>query len=167
MNNETVHLRNIQWNEFLSFTDSVKYIAISKGLQNADRDSADVYSFTGTGPFQLLPGETKQYAFLIGASRKLINLVEEVQEQRARYACLNGNSTLRLNHLFIGRSGCANCSRGYILPHFTGGTAPYQYFLNGNAVEMSDLSGLRAGNYNLRIVDAVDCSLEQNLTIKE
>lgn len=74
---------------------------------------------------------------------------------------------LRITSLFVGRSGCSDCNQGFMIPHVSGGRAPYRYFLNEEERGRNDLRGLVRGDWTLRIVDAAGCSIERVVVIRE
>jgi gliding motility-associated-like protein len=61
----------------------------------------------------------------------------------------------------------ANCTGGSIRITPSGGTAPYQYSINGGANYQSSNSftGLAAGTYNVMIRDAATCTTSQQVTL--
>jgi gliding motility-associated-like protein len=59
-------------------------------------------------------------------------------------------------------------STGVITVNVTGGTAPFNYSLNGaSPVPNNIFSGLVAGNYRVNVKDAAGCSVEVNVTVKQ
>lgn len=64
---------------------------------------------------------------------------------------------------------CNGVSDGSITAgNVTGGTTPYQYYLNNTSYGSSTtITGLSSGDYVLKIVDANNCAIEQTLTISQ
>ncbi len=55
-----------------------------------------------------------------------------------------------------------------ITVNVTGGTAPFTYSLNGaTAVSTNSFPGIAAGSYKITVKDAVGCSVEAGITIKQ
>jgi hypothetical protein len=61
----------------------------------------------------------------------------------------------------------ANCTGGSITITASGGTAPYQYSINGGTTYQSSNSftGLAGGTYNVMIKDAATCTSSQQITL--
>jgi gliding motility-associated-like protein len=61
----------------------------------------------------------------------------------------------------------ANCTGGSITITPVGGTAPYQYSINGGTTFQSanTFTGLSAGTYNVQLKDAVNCISNQQVTL--
>jgi gliding motility-associated-like protein len=63
-------------------------------------------------------------------------------------------------------TSCSGASNGTITVTPIGGTAPYQYSLNGGPLQGSNVfSGLAAGNYNVRIIDVNGCNVSLPVTV--
>ena len=67
-------------------------------------------------------------------------------------------SALALETLLITDAEC-EAPTGSLISEATGGMPPYQYLLNGFSNETGDYQGLAAGNYQLQVIDAEDCSI--------
>lgn len=61
----------------------------------------------------------------------------------------------------------ANCTGGSIIITPSGGTAPYQYSINGGTTFQGSntFTGLSAGTYNVQVKDAVNCTSNQQVTL--
>src|SRR6185436_55564 len=61
----------------------------------------------------------------------------------------------------------ANCTGGSITITPSGGTAPYQYSINGGAAYQSSntFTGLAGGTYNVMVRDAATCTSSQQVTL--
>ena len=63
-------------------------------------------------------------------------------------------------------TSCSGINNGSIIVMASGGTLPYQYSLNGGPLQSSNVfSGLTAGNYSIRVVDANGCNSTYPVTV--
>lgn len=62
---------------------------------------------------------------------------------------------------------CHGDSDGAITPTTTGGTAPYEYSLDGTNFQSGAFTGLNAGNYTVTLRDANGCSTSASVTLTE
>jgi gliding motility-associated-like protein len=68
----------------------------------------------------------------------------------------------------IADNNCYGESKGFINPTIIGGTAPYQYQWSGTnnfAATEKTITNLKAGNYNITIIDGLGCKIVKNYTI--
>lgn len=89
----------------------------------------------------------------------------------ARGCILTGNITV-LQPAVLGISGaatnvtCVGANNGTITATATGGSLPYQYQLNGGALQSSNVfNGLSANNYTLNVVDGNGCSQSTTVNV--
>ena len=63
-------------------------------------------------------------------------------------------------------TSCSGMNNGSIIVIASGGTLPYQYTLNGGSLQSSNVfSGLGAGTYSIRVVDANGCNSTYSVTV--
>jgi gliding motility-associated-like protein len=62
---------------------------------------------------------------------------------------------------------CNGQANGQITSAVNGGTAPYQFRINGGAYQTSDVFNVAAGTYTVTVQDAAGCTATQTLTITE
>ncbi|MEM6345695.1 MAG: LamG-like jellyroll fold domain-containing protein [Bacteroidota bacterium] len=68
----------------------------------------------------------------------------------------------------VSHISCFGAVDGVITMNPLGGTAPYQYSLNGGALQaVSSFDNLPAGNYSINAIDANGCTTSSNITIIE
>lgn len=121
------------------------------------------YSFQGGGwqdapTYSVRSGET-----LSARVQDAGGCVDEIEE-RVEFSPFQD---LKISRLFVGRSGCRECARGFIVVHVEGGQGPYRYFLNDEERTRAELIGLRSGDWTLRIEDANGCAVERVVVIRE
>ncbi len=63
-------------------------------------------------------------------------------------------------------TSCSGSNNGTITVNASGGSLPYQYTINGGAPQLSNLfTGLAAGTYNIRVIDANGCNTSYPVTV--
>ncbi len=98
-----------------------------------------------------------------GTYSVLVRTVGTVCTATAQQVTINLINTLTMSVAKVD----ANCTGGSITITPSGGTAPYQYSINGGTTYQSSntFTGLAAGNYNVMVKDAATCTSSQQVTL--
>lgn len=72
-------------NDGNGFTDAEKWMSLSNGIAKLSAGPADISHVIGSGPFNLLPGDTIDVGFVIGAGFNLEELIAIVETARLKY----------------------------------------------------------------------------------
>lgn len=125
---------------------------------------------TGVSPFSYLwsgGGQTSQTATNLAAGSYTVTLTDGSGCVATANVTLTSPVALTGSTTFTNAS-CNGTCNGSITATASGGTAPYQYSLNGGAFQASgNFTGLCAGTYTIVARDANNCTVTLNRTITQ
>lgn len=145
------------------------YTAVATSCPTASNGTATVTPTSGNAPYQFsLDGGPLQ------SSNQFNNLtagnhVVTIQDASGCTGTVNITVTAGTNissTLQNTNPVCANINDGVIIVSPTSGSAPYQYSINGGALQPGNtFSNLAPGSYTINIVDAIGCTGTNNATL--
>ena len=144
---------------------SGEVVTLTFTLPDDDDDVFDVtYSINGN-TFTLIDvvnGATVQHVVTVSTNAVLLQVVREEDDDDSCFTNFNFSISITVANPIVGISSQTNpaCGQnnGSITASASGGTAPYQFSLNGGTFQNSPIfGGLSAGNYNIVARDAAGC----------
>ena len=115
------------------------------------------------GPF----GATTSFTNL-GAGTYIISVLDSNNCQQDTTVVISANGNFEIQTITRNQPSCFGGSDGSIVFTVNGGVAPYQYSINLGGYQASNsFSGLAAGSYNLRAIDASGCFVDTNISLSQ
>ncbi|MEY3242135.1 MAG: hypothetical protein RIR11_3574, partial [Bacteroidota bacterium] len=147
---------------------SGEVVTLTFTLPDDDDDVFDVtYSINGN-TFTLIDvvnGATVQHVVTVSTNAVLLQVVREEDDDDSCFTNFNFSISITVANPIVSISSQTNpaCGQnnGSITASASGGTAPYQYSLNGGTFQNSpSFGGLSAGNYTVVARDALGCTAD-------
>ena len=147
---------------------SGEVVTLTFTLPDDDDDVFDVtYSINGN-TFTLIDvvnGATVQHVVTVSTNAVLLQVVREEDDDDSCFTNFNFSISITVANPIVGISSQTNpaCGQnnGSITASASGGTAPYQFSLNGGTFQNSPIfGGLSAGNYTVVARDALGCTAD-------
>ncbi|MDT0606279.1 T9SS type B sorting domain-containing protein [Croceitalea rosinachiae] len=121
------------------------------GWRDTDGDLIDEY----------FPGEDGEYVFIVLDANNCYAFSNPVT--------INDNGSLSIDSISEIQPSCNGDADGQLIINISGGTAPYQYSIDGGTTYQptNTFIGLVAGTYNIRVLDDSGCDLQQSYDLDQ
>ncbi len=140
------------------FSDSLKFRAISNGINFTELNGEDVVQTVAVGPLNLLPFDSVVVAFAVVCGNGKADLLTNVNRARQKYYCILNGSNISTTF----PTEYAACD-SIELNVATSGAVRYRW--EGNNVENPMLKVYQSGIYSVVLTDANDCEVRKDISV--